>query len=80
MNIFQYINIPLFIISLGIGLFYVYLTSPLPDVIFVYPTPDNIDKILYKDKSGLCYGFEKHKVKCPKNKMLIRKYPVHQKK
>ena len=80
MNIFQFINVPVFLISVSIGLFCVYITSPLPETIFVYPTPDNIEKILYKDKSGLCYGFVKNKVKCPKNKNLIRKYPIHQKK
>ena len=43
------INVPLFIASLSFGLFLVYITSPRPDIIYVYPTPDNLDKIQYKD-------------------------------
>ena len=31
------INVPLFIISLAFGLFLVYITSPRPDIIYVYP-------------------------------------------
>ena len=45
----KFINVPIFIISLAIGLFICYITTSKTEVIFVYTTPDNIDKILYKD-------------------------------
>jgi hypothetical protein len=74
------INIPLFIVSLSFGLFLVYITSPRPDIIYVYPTPDNLDDIQYKDHSENCFEFKSQEVSCPTDKKLIRKYPVQEKK
>lgn len=36
---FEYVSFPIFLISLAIGLFYVYVVVPTPHVIVVYPTP-----------------------------------------
>ena len=60
----KFINIPAFIISLTIGLFLVYIGNPRPSVIYVYPTPDNVDQIQYKDRSGTCFGFPAKSVGC----------------
>ena len=54
MKIPQLIDFRIFILSLSIGLFFSYITSPPLEVIMVYPNPDNIDKLQYKDKSGNC--------------------------
>ena len=72
----KFINIPVFIISLAIGIFLVYVGNPRPSVIYVYPTPDNIGSIQFKDKSDTCYGFRSKEVTCPKNQTKIRHYPV----
>ena len=45
----KYIDSKIFFISLAIGLFFVYINQPPPTIIYVYPTPSNIDKIQYKD-------------------------------
>ena len=42
----KYIDLRLFLISLAIGILLVYLYQPTPTVIYVYPTPDNVDKLL----------------------------------
>ena len=47
----KFIHVPIFLISLAIGALFVYLTHEEPTVIYVYPTPDNINKIQYKDKA-----------------------------
>ena len=70
----KFINIPVFIISLAIGIFLVYVGNPRPSVIYVYPTPDNLDQMQYKDRSGTCFGFESHEVTCPTDKQQIREY------
>ena len=70
------LNIPVFIISLAVGLFVVYITSPPTQIIYVYPTPENIDKIQYKDESGTCFGFSTNEIACPQKETSIRKYPV----
>jgi len=72
----KFISIPVFIISLAIGFFVAYLTTPTPQIIYVYPTPDNIGKVQYKDEGGTCFGFTARKLKCPDKRELIRKYPV----
>jgi|TARA_R110002074_G_scaffold392494_1_gene578031 hypothetical protein len=72
----KFISIPVFIISLAIGLFLAYITTPSPGVIYVYPNPDNIDKIQFKDEGGTCFGFKTNEVKCPSDDKLIRRYPM----
>jgi hypothetical protein len=43
----KYIDIKYFIISLAIGLFYIYISDEHKQVIILYPTPDNKDE--YQD-------------------------------
>ena len=74
----KFINIPAFIISLAIGIFLVYIGNPRPSIIYVYPTPDNVNEIQYKDRSGTCFGFEANQVSCPANKKLVREYPIQE--
>ena len=72
----KYINIRVFLLSLAAGLLFVYLSNPDPTIIYVYPTPDNINKINYKDKAGNCFKFLANEVKCPKNKNDIKTIPL----
>ncbi len=74
----KFINIPVFIISLAVCIFLVYIGSPRPDIIYVYPNPDNLHKMQYKDKSGACFGFDAKQVTCPTRDDLIRKYPIQE--
>ena len=80
MQISKVISIPVFILSLCVGVFFVYLTIPNPDVILVYPNPDNTEKLLFKDDAGVCHKFIPREVKCPADLSKIRKYPVSLKK
>ena len=54
----KFINVPIFIVSLAIGLFVAYITMPSTQVIYVYPNPENEDKISYKDKADNCFHFK----------------------
>ena len=64
---FKFINIYAFIIALSIGLLFVYISVPEPTVIYVYPTPDNINRVQYIDNADNCYKFVAHEVSCTKN-------------
>lgn len=75
-NPFKYINIPVFIIALALGIFSVYITTSPMRKIIIYPTPDNIDTVLYKDATNSCFSYNQEKVKCPANKDEIYKIPV----
>jgi hypothetical protein len=75
MKLSSIISIPVFIISLSIGLLFVYLSSPPPTVIYVYPTPENINKVEYKDKADNCYQFKSTEVSCV-NSDDIKSIPI----
>jgi hypothetical protein len=73
--IFEYISFPIFIISFAIGIFFVYIYGPEMKKIYIYPSPENIDKVIFKDKADNCFTFEAQQVDCPKNQFLISKLP-----
>ena len=72
----KYINFPVFLVSLAIGILFVYLFKPELNVIYVYPTPDNQNKILYKDKTDNCFKFNAEEVECPDDKSKIKNIPI----
>tara|TARA_X000001036_G_C20677442_1_gene804703 strand:- start:1993 stop:2211 length:219 start_codon:yes stop_codon:yes gene_type:complete len=67
----KYINLPYFLCALAIGLFLNYIHSPEQKVIFVYPTPENTQKILYRDQAENCYKYKARTVKCGNNAKSI---------
>lgn len=74
--IFNYISLPVFLISFAVGLFFIYILGPENKKILVYPSPENIDKILFKDKADNCYHFREEIVECPKDKSKISVVPI----
>ena len=76
MSLFKYLNIPVFIISLAVGLFFVYVYSDEKRKIMVYPTPDNVNTLQYRDETGTCFEFKEKPVKCPANESDIAKVPT----
>uniref|UniRef100_A0A6C0DPC7 Uncharacterized protein n=1 Tax=viral metagenome TaxID=1070528 RepID=A0A6C0DPC7_9ZZZZ len=75
MGLFNYVNMPLFIISLIVGIFAVYITLPDQRIVYVYPTPENIDLLQYKDKTDTCFSFTQEKVNCPTDDKKITVLP-----
>ena len=72
------INPIVFFISLFIGLLITYVTTPTPDVIYQYPTPENLSQT-YIDEANVCFQYKKKKITCPKNKKKISEYPIQSK-
>jgi hypothetical protein len=62
---FKYIDLRIFLITLAIGLFYIYISDEYKHTIIIYPTPDNTDEYQFKDKSNNCFSYEMKEVKCP---------------
>jgi len=73
---FKYINFPIFLISFCIGVFFVYITMPDMRKIYVYPTPENIAVLQYRDNTGSCFEFKQKEVACPRDESKINKIPV----
>jgi hypothetical protein len=74
--ILNYISIPTFLVSFAIGLFFIYILGPEMKTIYIYPSPENVDKILFKDKAGTCFYFDEKTIACPKDESLISKIPM----
>uniref|UniRef100_A0A6C0LQB3 Uncharacterized protein n=1 Tax=viral metagenome TaxID=1070528 RepID=A0A6C0LQB3_9ZZZZ len=52
-------RVEIFFILLGlfIGIFVVYVTTPLPKIVYKYPTIENIQNTTYIDEKGQCYRY-----------------------
>jgi hypothetical protein len=74
--IFNYISLPVFLISFAIGLFFIYVLGPDTKTIYIYPNEENINKVLFKDKADNCFSFQQVEVECPKDKSLIQETPI----
>lgn len=72
----NYISLPVFLISFAIGLFFIYILGPEMKTIYIYPSPENVNKILFKDKAENCFSFEEEVVDCPKDKTSIFSIPI----
>ena len=73
---FKYISFPAFLMSFCIGFFFVYILGPENKKIYVYPSPESVDKILFKDKADNCFYFEEENIECPENETLITNIPI----
>lgn len=74
--ILNYISFPIFLLSFAIGLFFVYILGPEMKTIYIYPSPENINNLLFKDKADNCFYFQEEIVECPKDETLISKIPI----
>ena len=72
----HYISLPVFLISFAIGLFFIYILGPVMKTIYIYPSPENVHKVLFKDKAENCFYFEEESVECPKDESLISDIPI----
>jgi len=72
----RFIHFPTFLISLVIGVFMVYMIQPEMKEIFVFPNPENINKLDYIDHTETCFRFQEEEVECPSNIESIQGYSV----
>lgn len=64
-----------FLVGLTIGIFLTYIYKPPPQIIIKHPTPENTNKIIYKNNDGSCYKYKATEVKC-ENYDVILEHPV----
>jgi len=57
-------------------LLFLYILGPKKKIIYVYPTPENVDKILFKDKANNCFQFDEMSVDCPTDISNIFSVPI----
>jgi len=56
----------LFLVSFVVGMVFVYLSPVEHKTVFVFPSPNNINKIQYKDKAEQCFDLSAKLVDCTK--------------
>ena len=62
---FKYIDLRVFLVTLAIGMLYIYISDEYKHTIIIYPTPDNINEYQFKDKTNNCFSYKMNEVKCP---------------
>ena len=72
----NYISFPIFMISFAIGIFFIYILGPKMKTIYIYPSPENVDNILFKDKADNCFNFKPVEVECPTDETKITAIPI----
>ena len=72
----NYISFPIFIIGMAIGFLFVYILGPEMKEINIYPSPETVGKILFKDKADNCFYFNQEEVECPTDTSLISEIPI----
>lgn len=72
----KYINMKVIIISFIIGLIYIYISDDYKKIIYMYPTPDNVDTLQYKDKTDNCFTYNLKELKCPSDDNLIHNIKI----
>ena len=76
MNLLKFINISVFIISLALGIFSVYISTSLNRTIIVYPTHENANLLQYRDATKNCFSIIESEITCPSDPNKISKIPA----
>ena len=72
----SHISFPVFLISFAIGLFFIYILGPEMKTIYIYPSPETVNKVLFKDKADNCFYFREEVVECPSDVSKISTIPL----
>lgn len=74
----KYISLPVFLASFAFGILFIYLIDPEKKTVFVYPSPETVGKVLFKDRADNCFYFEEAPVDCPTDELLISDIPIQE--
>lgn len=75
-KIFKIISFKIFIASFLMGLLFLYLMGPQNKKVYVYPSPQTVDRAIFQDKAEQCFLYKEENVDCPLNKKDISMIPV----
>jgi hypothetical protein len=58
------LHLPALILGILVGMAALWL-RPDDRVVTIYPSPENVDKMQYKDAAGTCFTYTQSPAKCP---------------
>jgi hypothetical protein len=70
------INPLYFIISFAVGILFVYIITPPPEIVLKFPSPYNAGNVTYKDKGETCYKYRADTVSCTKTDKKVLPQPI----
>lgn len=65
-----------FLCAFAVGLFFVYIFQPQPNIVVKFPSPYNQETIYKNEKTKSCYKYNAENVSCPMDYSLIRPQPI----
>ncbi len=71
-----FVRFPALIVGLGLGFILLRMYAIDRPIFYKWPSPDNVGKVTYKDKNGVCYQYQGDIVDCAANKDKIRSTPL----
>ena len=76
MKYFNKLDTFYFLLGFSIGIFIVYITKPSRKIIYKHPTPDNSERLVYRDESENCYKYVSEEIKCPDDPTQVFSHPL----
>ena len=73
---FSYFEWKPFFIGLVLGVLLLIFFKPTKDIIYKYPHPKTIERLVYRDKNTACYNYSVSEVDCDKNEGTLKEYPL----
>ena len=74
-KMFKIINIKVFLVSLFVGLIFMFFDNNKKKIT-VFPTPSNVDDVVFQDAADNCFEYKLEEVKCPSKKSDINNVPI----
>ena len=65
-----------FFVGLVFGVLLVVFFRFEKEIIYKYPHPNTIQKLVYKDQNGACYKYNVNEVNCDENESTLKEYPL----
>lgn len=72
----KHIQIIPLLIGIVVGIIGIVFIKPEMKVIYKYPNPMNADKMIYKDKNGVCYKYSVKEENCDQNESKLKDFPL----
>jgi len=63
----KFISIPVLLASFLFGIFFMYMWGDEQHPVYLYPDPENIYNVVYKDKAESCYVYKPIITQCTKD-------------
>ena len=76
MKYFKYVSIVAFVASFIIGLLFLSFFEEKKQIVYVYPTPENVKEYMFQDDTDNCFLLSSEEMNCPQDKSLIFKTPI----